>query len=343
MLLLIVTLLYFLALLISVLYMSPIIAFVFNFFFFLAIVIFFRAILHSNFCKKNCNKLNTYKEKSDESTITITKLKNDLIKATVIDKIQTEKNQIKDELVRTTSYNHHLSGVISGLNHELSPWISGIYLIANRLYEDELDEENKKSLLNIMNASTHTEELLLTLSKSVNKLKNFSVFKSNVKDTVASWIQLVLLERTIKEKISHENIIVDLESLDFEAEHSSMFLSQIILNLAKNSIDHNSHMLDNLKIKIYGIASRKCLIYEDNGKGIPPNILSKVFNNVGITTKTSDSGEIHGFGLYSCLNYCLSMKSTIQAKSILNNSTQFIIKFERINENNEIETATTGF
>lgn len=314
-------------LLLSVLFLSPIVAFVCNTICFILIATIFHNT-HRKLCDISCKKVDN--------------LKHELARLTTIDKIQIEKNQIKEELVRSTSYNHHLAGVIGGLNHELSPWISGIYIIANRLKDAETNEETKDSLLKIEMASIQTEELLFNLSKSINKLKNFSVFKSNIKDTVSSWIQLVLLERTIKEKISKDNITVDLDSLDFVAAHSPMYLSQVILNLAKNSIDHNAHMLDTLKIKIYGNRHSKCLIYEDNGKGIPADILSKVFNNFGVTTKACDTGEIHGFGLYSCLNYCLSMKATIQAHSTQNSRTQFVIKFERINDENEIDPITTG-
>jgi signal transduction histidine kinase len=285
--------------------------------------------------KDMCDKLHQYQQENDESKMKIMALQLEIAKTNTIDKIQKEKDQIKDELVRTTSYNHHLSGIISGLNHELTPWISGMYILAHRLKETENDVKRADSLKKIEMAATQTIEMLNTLSKSVNKLKNFSVFKSNVKETVACWIQLVLLERSIKDKISQENISIDLESLNFIAEHSPMYLSQVILNLAKNSIDHNGHMLDKLKIKIYGDVAKKCLIYEDNGKGIPPDILKRVFNNFGVTTKTCDSGEIHGFGLYSCLNYCMSMKAIIVAESDPNKSTKFIIKFERIKEDDE--------
>jgi signal transduction histidine kinase len=274
----------------------------------------------------------------------IEKLESELIKLNAIDKIQNEKNQIQSELERTTSYNHHLSGIIAGLNHELSPWISGIYISISRMLEDEKDEKHVDILRKVEMATIQTSELLNNLSKNINKIKNFSVFKSNVKDTVSSWIQIVLLERNIKDKISSENIEVDLESLNFIAEHSPMYLSQVILNLAKNSIDHNSHMLESLKIRIYGDAESKYLIYEDNGKGIPSDIVSKIFKNFGVTTKknSTDSGEIHGFGLYSCLNYCISMKAIIVAQSIPNSCTRFVIKFERINDNNEIDVSTSG-
>ena len=325
------------------LFLSPIIAFIINITAFTLIIIAMRNLVYNTNCgKSTCHRINSLKDESDKSRVTISLLKKELIKVNTIDKIQLEKNQIQLELSRVISYNHHLSGVIAGLNHEITPWISGIYLLANMLKNAETDQEKKDSLLKIEMAAEHTEELLSNLSKSVNKLKNFSVFKSNIKDTVASWIQIVLLEKTIKEKISKNNITIDLDSLNFVAEHSPMYLSQIILNLTKNSIDHNGHMLENLKIKIYGNKESKYLIYEDNGKGIPDEIASKVFSNLGITTKKYDSGEIHGIGLYSCLNYCLSMNATIKVYSKQNVNTKFIIKFERINEDN-VEKSSSEF
>lgn len=337
----IASLLFLLALILSS-SVSPLIRCIILFSLFVTILMFSCSIMNKSSCDNvaACEKMNKIKRESDESKIRIRALENEITKVNAIDKIQKEKNQIQEELIRTTSYNQHLSGIIAGLNHELNPWISGIYILANRLQENETIGKKKESLKKIEMAAIHTSELLITLSKSINKVKNFSVFKSNVKDTVASWIQLVLLERGIKDKISQDNINVDLESLNFVAEHSPMYLSQIILNLAKNSIDHNTHMLDTLKIKIYGDVKTKQLIYEDNGKGIPPDILNKVFNNFGVTTKSCESGEIHGFGLYSCLNYSVAMNAIIVATSDLNKSTKFIIKFERIREKGDEESST---
>ena len=326
------------------LFLSPIVSFLISAVSF-AIMLFFVSLnIKRSTCDRMgvCEFLGASRNENDESRMKISNLEFQLAKANTVDKIQKEKNQIQEELSRATSYNHHLSSIISGLNHELSPWISGIHMLASRLQEKERCQKNKEALHKIEMAAIQTNELLCNLSKSINKVKNFSVFKSNVRDTVASWIQIVLLERDIKEKISQENISVDLESLNFEAEHSPMYVSQVILNLAKNSIDHNSHMLETLKIRIYGDQQLKYLIYEDNGKGIPPEILSKVFNNFGVTTKVTDSGEIHGFGLYSCLNYCISMRAIIIAQSIPNSRTRFIIKFERINDENEVDASTSG-
>jgi sensor histidine kinase regulating citrate/malate metabolism len=88
-------------------------------------------------------------------------------------------------------------------------------------------------------------------------------------------------------------------------------------------------MLDTLQIKIYGNSLNKYLIYEDNGKGISPQLLNNIFRDFGVSTKNI-SGEIHGFGLYSCLQYCLSMSAVITVDSKEGHYTRFTIKFDRI-------------
>lgn len=241
------------------------------------------------------------------------------------------KEQIKEEIINTQSYNHHLAGFISGLNHELSPWLAGINITTKKLLETENDYRKIEKLMKIQIASQQTFELLKSFSGSIQKVKNFSVFNSNVLDTIKSWTKILLMERNIKENISSENIQIDFDSLDFTALHSPMFLSQVILNLAKNSIDHNKHMLDTLKIHIHGNKVKKCVIYEDNGKGIPQKLLNNIFNSFGVSTKEI-SGEIHGFGLYSCLQYCISMNAVITAESEEGKYTRFVIKFDRISD-----------
>jgi signal transduction histidine kinase len=242
---------------------------------------------------------------------------------------------VEEELKREMESKQHLANVISGINHEISPWLGSIANIVKRLEAniERADDPAKleafrklceAKLKDIEMACEQAAKILSMISHNVKKVQTYAVDTYNLKDTVESWVSLILMDRHIKSAINENNIVVDFSSLDFDIIHSPMLLSQVILNLAKNTVDHNQHMLDGLKIRIYG--NDRCLIYEDNGKGIPDSRIQSIFEP-GLTTKTGEIGQ-HGFGLSACMDYCVSMGAMLWAESDSKSYTRFIINFE---------------
>jgi signal transduction histidine kinase len=261
-----------------------------------------------------------------------------------IDKeIQNEKEKV---LKRYSSFNNQLANVIAGINHEVSPWLGGIQNKihrlrdkANKLYKPSVKNKNsisdEFSILNpiyvigklneIEIAADTAIQILKTRSRDVKKLQKYSTSRSNLFDTINTWIGIAMVDRSVKGDISAENLFLHFDSLNFEVNHSPLLLSQIILNLVKNSVDHNSHMLENLLISISGDSTRKCLIYEDNGKGIDTDRIDNVFEP-GITSKKFEK-EIHGLGLSLCVDYCECMGSAIVAEKSTTGA-KFVIYFD---------------
>lgn len=242
--------------------------------------------------------------------------------------------ELTDRLKTASSFQTHLANVIAGINHEVAPWLGGAQNTGVRLLDmlKDIDDESdvikcQAKVQKILYALEQATNLLSMLSSSVKRLQNYSLVNANVGDTIKSWVRVTLTDRLIKNMISNDNIEIQEESLGFKAEHSPMLLSQVILNLAKNSIEHNQHMLKDLKVKIYGIPHKKTIVYEDNGKGIEKDLLNRIFSP-GITSKKCHS-QSHGLGLSACMDYCMSMGASIWAKSEVGKYTRFTIKFEK--------------
>lgn len=263
--------------------------------------------------------------------------------------------ELSGKLKDAFTTNAHLANVISGINHEVSPWIGGIKNILSRLqitYKKSVSGERitksgehlvanlPKDMIEsyktidkfdqMLKALDHITNLLHTLSSDVKKLQQYAHVKSSIKDTIISWVSLILMDRFIKDLICDKNIRVTEQTLDFVATHSPLHLSQIILNLAKNSIEHNQSMLDTLAIDIYGIPWEKKLVYEDNGCGISENKLLSIFDS-GTTTKEHNKSQ-HGLGLYLCKDYCAQMGAKIEAVRKNGPGAKFIITFDCIEQ-----------
>jgi signal transduction histidine kinase len=245
--------------------------------------------------------------------------------------VQVSKEDVSNRIQSTLSYTNHLSNVISGINHEVSPWLGHVLNIISRVKDNlpmncdkchGVHQKLDQSLMSLEQAI----KIMSSLSSNIKLLKDHTMTVLPLNNTIDSWVKVTLLDRVIKEMIHEDNIIINKESLNFQAKHSPMYIAQIIYNLAKNSIDHNQHMLDTLKIKIYGKPDQKILVYQDNGKGIPDELQSTLFRP-GITTK-DDKPHQHGLGLSACMDYCLMMGATISVRS-KPGKTKFYIDFEK--------------
>ena len=89
---------------------------------------------------------------------------------------------------------------------------------------------------------------------------------------------------------------------------------QILVNLIRNSkhaIDENGREHKEITLRVSGgAAGRVKLIVQDNGIGIPPENLLKIFQH-GFTTKS----EGHGFGIHSSANAAREMKGSLSVQS----------------------------
>jgi C4-dicarboxylate-specific signal transduction histidine kinase len=89
---------------------------------------------------------------------------------------------------------------------------------------------------------------------------------------------------------------------------------QILINLlrnAKHAMDEKPDCIKRLVVRVATTANGKvAIIITDNGIGIPPEHMTKIFNH-GFTTKKDG----HGFGLHSGANAAKEMGGSLTAKS----------------------------
>lgn len=229
---------------------------------------------------------------------------------------------VDEFIAESNNLNHNLSSVISGINHEVAPWLGGAINSLSRL-QKEIKKNNScedaKNLLekislkidSVLEALMQATQIMGTVSQNIKRLKQHAVKKAILLDTIQSWFSIVFVSDTIKSAIEKDQIEVDYESLKFSVLHSPMLLTQVFLNLVKNAIDHNSESLATLQIRLYG--NGNVLVVEDNGKGISEDVLKTLFIPE-VTTKLD--GEIHGLGLFLCREYCHIMGAEIVAENV---------------------------
>lgn len=245
-------------------------------------------------------------------------------------------SQISNYIAQSNGFNHNLANVISGINHEVAPWIGGAVNTLSRLRREilkqpcrcddslRIHEKWNRKILGILDALQQAAEIMKTISFNVKRLKIHSVKKVSILNTVRSWFSIIFINDTIKGALSKNQIEIEEPSLSFEVLHSPMLLSQVFLNLVKNTIDHNPRILEKLKIRICGRNHQ--LIIEDNGKGVSEEVLRNLFIPE-VTTKTD--GDIHGLGLAVCKTYCEIMGADIRAENVYPHGLRLCIAFAK--------------
>jgi signal transduction histidine kinase len=249
--------------------------------------------------------------------------------------VKDKQEEISFRLNIAHSNSRNLKNVISGVNHEVAPWLGIIRNVSNMMnqYMTIKTDFNSKDFQfikeKIKEIETSAEQCICivdNLSKNIKYLQKYDMTTTNIGSTIKAMVSVALLNSSIRKNLRQSQIEVDYESLDFSCKHSPMFLHQIILNLVNNAIDHNSHMRESLRIKIYGDKKTKSLFVEDNGKGISEAIMQNIFTP-NFTTK-DDHVDSHGLGLAMCMDYAVSMGAYIDVRSIVGLQTVFFIEFE---------------
>ncbi len=106
-------------------------------------------------------------------------------------------------------------------------------------------------------------------------------------------------------------------------------LTHIIMNLIDNAKDSMLTTVDTdrvLQVSLDQTVNDVFLKFKDNGEGIAPENLNRIFLH-GFTTKPHG----HGFGLHNCANLASEMRSTLQVESDgLGKGATFILKFPKL-------------
>jgi signal transduction histidine kinase len=159
------------------------------------------------------------------------------------------------------------------------------------------------------------------VSKIVQSLRNFArLDESDIKfDDIHIGIDntLILLHSRIKDRIQ---IVKEYGNLPLVCCYHSQ-MNQVFMNLLSNAIES----IDNqgvITISTSTVGQQVVIAIKDDGNGIPPDQIDKIFNP-GFTTKGVGVGT--GLGLSICYNVIEKHKGVLQVNSELGQGTDFTI------------------
>ncbi|MEA3522886.1 MAG: DUF3365 domain-containing protein [Campylobacterota bacterium] len=242
--------------------------------------------------------------------------------------------QEKEEMMIAQSRHAAMGEMISMIAHQWRQPITVISMVANNLLADiEFDDMNpesiKKSATKVLEQSHH-------LSKTIDDFKNF--FRPN-KKTEPILVNDVLEEnfKIVGKSLENNNIAIEKRYESYTPiDIFSRELLQVFINILKNA---KEALMEN-KIKnpaiVVSTYEDKTYVYIDicdNGKGIDPQIISKIYDPY-FSTKDEKVGT--GLGLYMTkIIVQKHLNGTINALNYKDGGVCFKISLPKRSEKNE--------
>ena len=221
--------------------------------------------------------------------------------------------------------------LLSVMTHEIMNSIAPISSLAetlkNRLQASIKDLNNNSGSLDDLELGIDTikrrSEGLLRFAetyRNLNKITNPTLKKIYVRDMFENLHRL--MEPTFKQKRIELEIILKDPELMLEADTG--LIEQVLINLVLNAAEAVKEAASpRIQLSAYITPQNKVVIkVADNGIGIPPDILDKIFIPFFSTRKTGS-----GIGLSLCKQIMMLHKGTIKVQSVPGEGTAFSLFF----------------
>ena len=185
---------------------------------------------------------------------------------------------------------------IDTLAHELRTPITGIQLTAENLLSPMTDEQRKHFVENILESNKHMDLLvnrLLDLSRIERReaLKNIETL--NIKEIVSKVLRAPSREKMINDK----DIKIDIQiNSNASLKAEKILLEQAIGNIVNNALDFSPN-LGTITIKSSQTNAAISIIVLDDGPGIPPQVINKLFTRFFSVSRPDTGVRGNGLGL----------------------------------------------
>lgn len=238
---------------------------------------------------------------------------------------------IKD-MVSEQEHNRQLLAIkelLKGFSHELGQPITniryGVQLYQMKLSRGLETRENLEELLNsVLNQTTRIDRLL----------KRFAPIVSG--KSVNTWFNCIahmkMVFQDMQTRLENAGVETCVEGIqEFQLYGDSVLFEQIIYNLISNSIDELKEKRGKKAIHVICHQHDHLLTvhFRDNGKGVPEEDVSKIFNPFYSTKdkEKSDGGE--GLGLYIVWNILKMFGGKIKVNTAYQDGADFLIQIPK--------------
>jgi len=229
------------------------------------------------------------------------------------DEVATQVAQItqKDKMLQEQAKLAAMGEMIGAIAHQWRQPLNALSIHIQNL-EDDYEEGliDEAFVQEFIQKQTKTINFM---SKTIDDFRNF--FKTDKTKTVFSMQKVARsVQHLLSAQLKNYNIALDINDEDFEVEGYQSEMQQVLLNVVSNSKDAivaNKVASGHITLRLD--AKNKTITIQDNGGGVAPDKLGRIFEPY-FTTKEQGKGT--GIGLHiSRIIVVEHMKGTIQASN----------------------------
>ena len=249
----------------------------------------------------------------DNDEGTLSSLKNDIYKVTVMMKEQNELLK-QDKML--------LANNLADISHQLKTPLTSMLLMSDLLDSDELTKEERKEFLRVNKSQLKRIEWLvsslLKLSKLDAKTIEFKKDQIHAHDLLRKAIEPVYMMIETKDQqylVSGDNPLI---------ETDVNWTCEAFVNILKNCSEHTPQG-GILKAEVFDTVMYTEFVLSDNGVGIDAKDLPFIFDRFYRCSTVSK--ESVGIGLAMAYSIITGQDGTISVQSVLNQGTSFSIRF----------------
>lgn len=239
--------------------------------------------------------------------------------ATIVERYEQREQQARiDRHLLNTDRLTVLSELTAGIAHELNTPLGNVLGFAELLKKNEVDSERKADLQRIIDSALVGREI-------VKKLMYFSCEIPTQFHELDIHTELQQVIRLLKHRLDEKAIHLDLDLHPdpLMARVDAVQFAQVISNLVLNALAAMPHE-GLLRIRTERAPEHAIIHVHDNGSGIPPEIIPRIFQPF-FTTKPT--GEGTGLGLAVVHGIMKAHGGHITVGSALGTGTLFTLSF----------------
>lgn len=257
------------------------------------------------------------------------------------------RQTIAEKYLEKNSWKEHLALLTSGLLHDFSNIMAGIYSISE-LYDHQTQQDHpwKQGFSQIQNSAKEAQTLvrrILELHKDIKTKRDYFNLKTLIEQQ-RDLLKIILPKQT--------QLNFQFETAEFPVYIDDVRFRQSLVNFAVNTRDALNDRSGTINIQLKKISINQplgtafkphthcpkegvLLSFQDNAGGIKPEWLSQIFNPF-FTTKESSKGS--GLGLYNTKLFVEDMGGLLGVQSTLHEGTCFYIylPLATFDENDEL-------
>lgn len=207
--------------------------------------------------------------------------------------------------------------------HEIKSPITGIALLCEngRQKITPAINETLRAVLLENRKIENAVDTVLYLARSEEVYRDYLIRKVCLEEVVQEALgreRLLLIENRVRAEVScGESVYTDPKWLAF-------ILGQLLLN----SIKYRSET-PLFRFSVQDEASQTILAFEDNGRGIRPEDLPRIFDKGFTGNNGRDQDKATGIGLYLCKKLCEKLDISLTARSVYGEGTTMLLAFPK--------------